>query len=140
MKIDVENKGIEDKLFDDLCSFYKGLPLTHAVGLSLVYLGNGVSGVKMKVKHDFTAVNGRLQGGFTAVLADNVMGLAIRSLGFNRLTTVDMHINYLSPVFDGAELLAEGKVIKAGKTIFVAEAKVIDGEGKLVAQTVGTFV
>lgn len=140
MKTDVLNRGLNDNLFNDLCSFYDELPFTETLGLNLVYLGNGIAGVRMIVKHGFTAVNGRLQGGFTAILADHVMGWAIKCLALKKTTTVDIHVDYLSPVFEGTDLIGEGIVIKAGESIVVAEARVFDSKDKLVAKASGTFI
>lgn len=139
-KIEVENKGIEEKLFYDLCSRYRERPFTQTIGLKLMYLGEGSAGVKMNVEQGYTSVNGRLQGGIIATLADNAMGWAIGTLGLTSVTTVDIRVNYFAPVFEGTELTAEGYVIHAGKTTAVAEASLFNNKGKLVAKSMGTFI
>lgn len=137
-KNEVENRGIDEKLFCVLCCRLKERPINHTMGINLIYLGKGVAGVKMSVERGYTAVNGTLQGGIIAALADNVMGWAIGTLG-RTVVTIDMSLNYFAPVLEGTELTAEGYVIHTGKTTVVAEASLFNNNGKLVAKSMGTF-
>ncbi len=137
---EIENRGIEDKLFQALCNNYKVRPFTHTMGLQLMYLGEGTAGVRMSVEQGYTSINGRLQGGIIATIADNAMGWAIGTLGRTSVTTIDIRVNYFAPVFEGTELTAEGYVIHAGKSTAVAEASLFNDKGKLVAKSMGTFI
>lgn len=136
-KSEVENKGIDEKFFFDLCNIFKNIPTLHTFGINLLYLGHGVVGLKMKAEREYTTINGRLHGGIIATLADTAMGWAILSQG-NDSVTLDMSLNYFAPVFEETDIIAEGYVIHSGKTTAVAEASMFS-KGKLVAKSQGTF-
>jgi uncharacterized protein (TIGR00369 family) len=55
------------------------------------------------------------------------------------MTTVELKLNYLAPV-SGGKLRAEGRCIKAGKTICLGEARVEDAKGKLLAHGTSTLM
>jgi len=55
------------------------------------------------------------------------------------MATVEMKLNFLAPARTG-KLVAEGRRIKLGQTLGLAEARVEDGEGKLLAHGIGTFM
>ena len=55
------------------------------------------------------------------------------------MTTVEMKLNFLAPAQAG-KLVAEGRRIKLGRTLGLGEARVEDGEGKLLAHGIGTFM
>ena len=55
------------------------------------------------------------------------------------ITTVDLKVNYLAPVKTG-KLTAEGKRIKMGKTLGLAEATVKDAQGRVVAHGTSTLI
>lgn len=61
----VENRGIDEELFDMLCTALKEAPAANDIGLSLVYLGKGVAGVKVISKQEHTVFAGRLHGGLS---------------------------------------------------------------------------
>ena len=136
-KSEVENKGIDEKFFFDLCNIFKNIPTLQTFGINLIYLGHGVVGIKMKAEREYTTINGRLHGGIIATLADTAMGWAILSQG-NDSVTLDMSLNYFAPVYEGSDITAESCIIFAGKTTVVAEANMFS-QGKLVAKSRGTF-
>lgn len=79
---------------------------------------------------------GTLHGGVLCDLADATMGMAFMStLGDGEtLTTLDLHINFLHPVWTG-QLRSEARVIQRGKSTGYVECDVLDvSSGKLVAK------
>ncbi len=136
---EVENKGIDERLFHVLCTVFRKAPSHHTMGMNLIYLGQGLVGIKMSVGHEYTTVPSRLHGGIIAALADTAMAWSMASLGHSSIT-VEMSLNYFAPAFKGTELIAEGYVINAGKTITVVEASVFNNKGKLIAKSKGTFI
>ena len=134
---EVENKGIDEKLFNMLVTGFDK-PFENTMGITLLYLGQGIVGMKMTTSHEYTTVMGRLHGGIIAALADTAMGWSVLSLG--RISvTVDMTLNYFAPVFETTELTAKGYVIHAGKNTVIAEAELFANNEKLVAKSRGTF-
>lgn len=135
----VENRGLDETIFNIMCSRFEQIPALNTLGVSLVYLGRGEVSMKLTVGHDYTTVKNRLHGGIIATLADSTMGWSVASLGKIGSVTIDMSLNYFAPVFEGSELIAEGYVIHAGKTTAVAEANLFNNERKLVAKSRATF-
>jgi uncharacterized protein (TIGR00369 family) len=80
-----------------------------------------------------------LHGGVLCDIADAAMGMAYASeLGRGEsFTTLELKINFLKPVWR-AHLRAEGKVVKRGRTVGMAECDVFDEKGSLVARASST--
>lgn len=55
------------------------------------------------------------------------------------LTTVEMKLNYLAPATQGI-FMAEGQVVKTGKTICLSQARITDQDGRLLAQGTATML
>ena len=54
-------------------------------------------------------------------------------------TTVDLHMHCLRPIMPGAgTLVGDGSVINAGRTLILAEARVLDEAGRLLAHATST--
>jgi len=77
---------------------------------------------------------GTLHGGILCDIADAAMGIAYASnlAEGETFTTLELKINFLKPVWN-AKLTAEGRVVKAGRTIGLTECDIVDQDGKLVA-------
>jgi uncharacterized protein (TIGR00369 family) len=52
--------------------------------------------------------------------------------------TIDMRVDYHAAAMPG-DLIARGKVIKAGRQFSTAEAQIFDAQGKLLASGRGTY-
>ena len=53
--------------------------------------------------------------------------------------TVTFNVNFLRPIADG-EMVAAGKVVSAGRTVWVADASLMDDRGRLLGRGTGTFM
>lgn len=86
---------------------------------------------------------GTVHGGWAAAILDSAMALAtLSSLDAKHgFTTLDIRINYLRPMSaETGEVRAEGRVIHGGRRIVLAEAKLTDRGGKLLAHGTGTCI
>ncbi len=137
--IATENKGIDENLFSAICTKFGEIPAHNTYGMSLTYVGHGLVGMQMIVGQEYTTVRERLHGGIVATLLDTVMGQSVVSLGKVGTVTLEMNLNYLSAVFLGTRLTAEGNAIHIGRSTVVSEASAYDNNGKLVAKSRGTF-
>ena len=54
-------------------------------------------------------------------------------------TTLDMNVSFLAAAGDG-DLVAEGRLLRRGRTIAFGEARISDGAGKLVAVGRATYM
>ena len=86
---------------------------------------------------------GTTHGGIIATLLDSVMGCAVHStLPVGRIyTTLEIKVNYLRAAGPASgELRGEGKVVHAGRRSAVAEGRVTDSAGNLVATASTTCI
>lgn len=91
---------------------------------------------------DASAYNpiGVVHGGLVCTLLDTVIGCAVHTTLPARVgyTSIEIKVNYLRPVHLGAELVATGWVVKAGRRVAFAEAEVVAADGKQVATASGS--
>ena len=79
---------------------------------------------------------GTVHGGLTATLLDSCMGLAVQSTlgkGFGS-TTLEFKISLVRAITtETGEIRAEGKLLNAGRRVGMAEGRVTDRMGRLLA-------
>jgi uncharacterized protein (TIGR00369 family) len=77
---------------------------------------------------------GTLHGGVICDIADAAMGMSYASLlgADESFTTIEIKANFLRPVWSG-RLVAKGKVLRKGKSLGLAECRVMDQHKRLVA-------
>ncbi|MGI5879927.1 MAG: PaaI family thioesterase [Syntrophomonadaceae bacterium] len=138
MNIGVENRGIAEELFHSILTESKSMPAMQTMGSHITYLGPGVAGLKMICEHKFANHLGRIHGAVTAALLDNAMGYSVESLGL-RCVTLEMNLNYIRPLLEGAEVNVEGYVLHAGKRTVITEAPVHTNNGEVAAKGRATF-
>ena len=108
------------------------------MNIKLKYIAPKRAGFEMTVDPGFANSIGTAHGGLIAAFADTVMGYAGISLDL-ALVTLEMNLNYFASVKIGEKITADAKVIHAGKTTVVAEAKVYNSSKKLVSKSRGTY-
>lgn len=80
--------------------------------------------------------SGSVHGGYAATMLDSVVGCAIHSLlpagkGF---TTLELKVNYIRAMnAQTGPVRAEGKVVTLGGQVGIAEGRITDARGKLLA-------
>lgn len=82
---------------------------------------------------------GALQGGFIAAMLDEAMAIAaVAQADFTiAVPTLDLRCNYLEAAQPG-RLVAEGAVLRRGRSVGFLEGKLFDSEGKLLATAQAT--
>ncbi len=89
----------------------------------------------------YTNPVGTIHGGWTATMLDSAAALAAYSTlpAGKTSTTVDLHMHCLRPIMpDAGLLIGEGSVINAGRTLILAEARILDAAGRLLAHATST--
>ena len=79
---------------------------------------------------------GTVHGGLTATLLDSCMGLAVQSTldKGTAQTTLEFKISLLRPITpETGPILAEGRILNCGRRIGIAEGRVTDERGRLLA-------
>ena len=102
-------------------------------GARLVQVTPGVCEVALPYSDKVTQQQNGFHGGATGALADiagGYAGLTLAPPGME-VTTVEFKINFLA-AFQGGELRATGRVVKAGRRLIITTAEVIhlDADGK----------
>ena len=82
-------------------------------------------------------VSGIVHGGVICTLLDVAMGSAARVKAGVPVMTIDMHVMFLNAV--RGPVIAEGRVIRAGRSILFAEGEITDETGETVARSTGVF-
>jgi uncharacterized protein (TIGR00369 family) len=87
--------------------------------------------------------SGSVHGGFAATMVDSAMGCAVHSCleGGDRYTTIELKVNYVKPVTVETGLVrAVATIVHLGRTLAVAEARVIDRDDVLYAHATSTLL
>jgi acyl-CoA thioesterase len=112
------------------------------LGMRLVELGEGTSRFTMAVTPGFLNAGGVVHGGALASVADAAVAAALATLvdpAREAIATIEMKINYIAPVREG-EIVCEAHIIQRGRSVAVGESSVYNGEGRLVARAMATFM
>jgi uncharacterized protein (TIGR00369 family) len=115
-------------------------PVSRLVGFAMTHASAGRVVMEMDVEERHTSPPGSVHGGVLCDIADAAMGCAYGTLldEGEVWTTVELKINYLRPAMAGTHLVAEGRVVNAGRTLALTECDVTNGDGKLVARASST--
>jgi len=122
---------------------WHGSPMADTMGMRLVDVADGQATFEAFPAPKYYNPQKRIHGGFAATLIDSATGCAVQTklpvnVGYG---TIELKVNYLRKIDESTgRLLCTGNVIHAGRTLFTAEAKVLDEKGKLYAHGTGTFL
>jgi len=114
-------------------------PVAKLIGFEMTHVDPGRVVFELEAGPQHASPLGTMHGGVLCDLVDAAMGCAHASLleDGETFTTLELKINFLKPVRE-AHLVAEGKVIKAGRTIGLVEGRITDESGSLVAYATST--
>jgi len=95
------------------------------LGASLVRIDAGAVDISLPFRTELTQQNGFLHAAITTAIADSACGYAALSLTppGSDVLTIEFKVNLLRPAV-GVLFVAEGRVLKPGRTITVARADV----------------
>jgi uncharacterized protein (TIGR00369 family) len=108
------------------------VPYWRTLGLELKEVEPGRAVFEAEARADLMQ-NAVVHGGVLASIADSACAVAAISKVFpiSYATTINLQLAYLKPLVEG-RFRAEGKCVKAGKTILFCEATVVDEKGSLI--------
>jgi uncharacterized protein (TIGR00369 family) len=124
--------------------FVKGLangalPLNtfaHTLGYDVVEAESGRVAITLVPTGAHLNPWGTVHGGLTATLLDSCMGLAVQSMLDKGMgsTTLEFKVSLVRAITsETGEIRAEGKVINCGRRVGMAEGRVTDSNGRLLA-------
>jgi uncharacterized protein (TIGR00369 family) len=122
---------------------WRGSAMAETMNMRLVAVDDGSATFEARPGPQYYNPQKRVHGGYCAALIDSAMGVAVQTrlplgIGYG---TIEMKVNYVRKLTaEHAPLTCVGTVIHGGRTMFTAEAKVTDRDGKLYAHGSGTFL
>lgn len=113
--------------------------LWRTVGYRVVRVGGGEAELSFPYGKAITRRGGIVHGGIIMYTLDNVCGIAVMTVnpGVDQLT-MELKVNFLQPLTKGP-FRATAKVVRAGRTVAVAEGEIWAGDGRLCAKAMGTW-
>ena len=117
------------------------VPFAKLLGIEVESVEPGVAVLTMRMRDDLKRNGGIAHGGAVATLIDSAMAFAIMPmLGEDEHSmTVDLTIHYLRPVSEGSAR-AIARVVRAGKRVITVSAELFDGNEKLAATAISTYL
>ncbi|MBU1822863.1 MAG: PaaI family thioesterase [Bacteroidetes bacterium] len=96
----------------------------------------GHMSVEFQIRSDMTNPGGVLHGGVAAAIMDDVSGMMVYALGREfAYTSVNLTCDFLNPAREGDVLLANARVVRAGKNIVHCECEIVTADGKIIAKS-----
>jgi uncharacterized protein (TIGR00369 family) len=116
-------------------------PFHQWLGLEIAELTDTELILKMPWRDEIVSnpMIGSAHGGIISTLIDLTGLYAINALGGSARATADMRVDFHRPATSGP-LYAIGRVIKLGRQLSVAESRIEDAEGRMVASGRGAYV
>jgi len=117
------------------------MPIAALLGMSLTSFESGQAVLEYETSGKHANAMGTLHGGVLCALADTAMGVAFFTVleEGESLTTLELKINYLKPVWKG-KLTASAKVVKRGKITGLVECDILDENNHLIARASSTYM
>lgn len=114
------------------------IPFVHFCGIEPISSEPGRTKLRVKLEEHHMNQLGIAHGGITMTLLDVALGTAARS-GNDKsaVMTLDMQTQFIAP--GRGWLLAEGRIVKSGRSLVFVEADVHDETGTLVAKASAIF-
>ena len=110
-----------------------------AWGMKLLELTPGYAKFSMRLKPEYRNFNGLVFGGIIMSIADMAFAYCVNSV--NRPSVaINFDMQFIAAPKPDGELFSEGKVIKTGRRLSIAEMTVTDKKGKLIARATGTTI
>ncbi len=124
--------------------FTEEVPFNAHLGMRVLSMGEGEAVMELPAERRFTGDPFRpaLHGGVIATLGDNAGGLAVFSLTGpgDRVSTVDLRVDYLRPGRTDVPLRAATRVIRMGNRVAATETTVYhDDPARPVARVAAVY-
>jgi acyl-CoA thioesterase len=114
-------------------------PIASFLNMQLLELSPGYARVSIKVTPEHLNFNNFIFGGIVMAVADQAFGYAVNSVRRPNVAS-QFNIHFIAAAKVGDDLIAEGRVVKSGRKVSIAEMTVTNQEGKLIAKATGTTV
>ena len=115
------------------------------LGIVVDDAGAGWVRLRVPVRDDLrNAAGAPVHGGVYSALVDTAVGGALSTLhesaeGGVGQTTLDLNVSFIAGV-TGGDIVAEGRILKRGRSIAFGEARITDGTDRLLAVGRATYM
>ena len=117
--------------------FGADIPFAGHCGIEAIEVAEGRTRLRVEVRPEHMNNLGIVHGGLICTLLDIAMGTAARRAVGNPVMTLDMQVGFISP--GRGEMIGEGRVLRAGRSLIFCEADVRSATGDLIAKASGLF-
>jgi uncharacterized protein (TIGR00369 family) len=101
----------------------------------IVLMQDGKSEATWTPTPDMANPFGSVHGGIVATVIDEVTGAAVMSsIESGTAPTVSMNVEYLHAIPIGGTYAAVGEIVRRGRAMAIADARILDEEGKVLAR------
>ena len=101
----------------------------------VVLMEDGKAAMSWTPTPDMANPFGSVHGGIIATLVDEVTGAAVTSaIESASAPTVSMNVEYLHAIAIGGTYTAVGEIVRMGRALAIADARISDEEGKVLAR------
>ena len=119
---------------------YDSAPINAKFASRLEITGEGRSRITFTIDEDVYHAAGAAHGTIYFKMLDDAAFYAANTLVTDRfLLTTSFNLHFTKPVRSG-EVVAEGRWVSGKRSVFVAEARLIDAEGDEIGRGTGTFM
>jgi acyl-CoA thioesterase len=115
-------------------------PLARWLGMAVEAGRDGIALARLTTGDEHRNPHGTVHGAVLFALADTAIGAATMSVldDAHWCASIDVQLRFLRPVFAGP-VEARAEVLRAGERVVHSEARLVDGDGELVAHATGAF-
>ena len=124
----------------DAAGEYGEFPLKSYLGMEIVGDAPGIGVAMVDVGPEHLNPNGVVHGAVLMAMVDTAMGKATMSVldDGQFCSTVELSLRFIRPASAGT-LTGTATVLKRGRNLVHLEARVVEGEDRLIATSTGTF-
>lgn len=115
------------------------IPFMEHCGIRFIESSPGIIRLEASTSPAVSNTRGKAHGGLLMTMLDIALGCAARDAveGAISFLTVDLHVAFLAA--GEGELVAEGRVLRAGRNLAFCEGEVRDSDGVMLARANGVF-
>ena len=114
-------------------------PIASFLDMRLVELSQGYAKVSAKLKPEYLNFNNLVFGGIVMAVADQAFAYGTNSVITPNVAS-QFNIHFVASADTKDELIAECRVVRAGRRVCISEMTVTNQDGKLIAKATGTTI
>ncbi len=118
----------------------RDVPISTTLGFEFVSVARGVCTLAWTRDRRYDGIFRSMHGGLMMTLADSAAAFALLTVidADSRVTTTEMNIRFMAPV--RGRVVAQARVLKAGRSLCPIVVDLVDGAGTMVAHAGMTYM